>query len=246
MSQIVTERWPALYDYPTAVPSRPVRLPAGTRPRTAGLEMPPSLETGPVGMPFDFCLHARRLCADVVTRCPELAHIDTTRVLFAVTQARSGTRRGLQARTTPLRFRAGAKFRRRGGVVYRVQRYRVGGREMLYLMTFCLPRFLDQGYDEKFITLFHELYHISPGCEGDLRRLHGRCALHSTSKRAYDAHMAGLARAYLATRPATALYDWLRLDFAQLAHRHGRVEGAFVPRPRMLPVSGTLEELADV
>ncbi len=52
---------------------------------------------------------------------------------------------------------------------------------MLYLVTFCLPRFLDQDFDDKFITLFHELYHISPRFEGDLRRHEGRCALHSHS-----------------------------------------------------------------
>jgi hypothetical protein len=120
-----------------------------------------------------------------------------------------------------------------------VQRYFVGRREMLYLVTFCLPRFLDQDFDDKFITLFHELYHISPHFEGDLRRHEGRYALHSHSKREYDAQMAHLARAYLAGGPDRALHDFLRLNFAQLAHRHGSVLGVVVPRPRLIPVTDT-------
>jgi hypothetical protein len=220
------------------LPVRPVRVPPRSRRRTVGLEAPPWLDTGAEGEPFDFCAGVRRLAADVARRCPELAHIDVSRILFAVTQARAGHRHGLQARVTPLRFRGGQLRRKRGGVTYQVQRYVVDGQEMLYLVTFCLPRFLDQGFDDKMITLFHELYHISPAFEGDLRRLGGRCELHSHSKSRYDAHMATLARAYLAGGADKSLHAFLRLDFAQLAHRHGSVVGAVVPRPRLLPVAG--------
>jgi hypothetical protein len=138
---------------------------------------------------------------------------------------------------TPLRFRHGQLVRIRDGVTYRVQRYFVDGQEMLYLVTFCLPRFLDQSFDDKIITLFHELYHISPQFEGDLRRLDGRCALHSRSKREYDAQMAVLARSYLSSGADPTLHAFLRLDFAQLAHRHQHVVGVVVPRPRLLPVA---------
>jgi hypothetical protein len=224
------------------LPVRVVRLPAGVRPRTVGLEAPPWLESGPVEEAFDFCGHVRRLCADIVSRCPELNHIDVSRLLFAVTQARSGQIHGLQARVTPLRFRNGHLVRRRDGVVYQVQRYVVDGQDVLYLVTFCLPRFLDQGFDDKFITLFHELYHISPSFEGDLRRLDGRCAVHSASKRAYDAHMAELARAYLAGGANKSLHGFLRMNYSQLAHRHGSVVGVVVPRPRLLPLPETSEE----
>jgi hypothetical protein len=216
------------------LPVRAVRRPAHPLARQVGLEAPPWLATGAVDEPFDFCGHIQRLCGDIVARCPELAHIEVSRLLFGITQARSGQRHGLQARVTPLRFRHGQLVKRRDSVLYQVQRYVVDGRDMLYLITFCLPRFLDQSFDDKFITLFHELYHISPGFEGDLRGPDGQ--LHLPSKRGYDARMALLARAYLASGADPALYAFLRLDFAQLAHRHGSVVGATVPRPRLLPI----------
>jgi hypothetical protein len=220
------------------LPRRIVRLPARARRQSTGLEAPPWLATGRADRPFDFSGRVQALCADIVRHCPELRHIDATRLLFGMTQARSGRQHGLQARVTPMRFRHGQLTRRRRGGSYQVQRYFVDGREMLYLVTFCLPRFLDQDFDEKFITLFHELYHISPNFDGDLRRHAGRCSLHTHSKRLYDAHMAHLARAYLANGAEQSLHDFLRLNFAQLQHRHGSVVGVVVPRPRLLPKNG--------
>jgi hypothetical protein len=231
-------------DTENPLPVRPVRMPGRPGRRTYGLEAPPWLRTGPADRPFDFSSRVRRLCADICRRCEELQHIDVSRLLFAVTQARSGQRHGLQARVTPLRFRHGQLTRRRRDGDYQVQRYVVGECEMLYLVTFCLPRFLDQDFDDKFITLFHELYHISPHFEGDLRRHDGRYALHSHSKRDYDTHMAHLARAYLASGPDRTLHDFLRLTFAQLQHRHGSVVGVVVPRPRLIPVRDTAARAA--
>jgi hypothetical protein len=218
-------------------PVRAVRVPGRARVRPIGLEAPPWHDTGRTDRPFDFCDHVRRLCGDIARRCPELGHIDVSRLLFAMTQARSGRRHGLQARVTPLRFRGGRLHRPRRGVLYQVQRYLIDDRDMLYLVAFCLPRFLDQDFDDKFVTLFHELYHISPAFDGDLRRHGGRYALHSHSKRAYDEHMAHLARAYLASRPDPALHAFLRLNFAQLQHRHGSVTAVVVPRPKLIPVA---------
>jgi hypothetical protein len=218
------------------LPVHAVRSPVRQRGRAVGLEAPPWLATGPVDQPFDFCGHMRRLCADIAARCDELHHIDVSRMLFAMTQARSGRLAGLQARVTPLRFREGGLRRQRHGVPYQVQRYIVDGLDMLYLVTFCLPRFLDQEFDDKFITLFHELYHIHPDFDGDLRRHAGRYDVHSRSKRAYDRHMAHLARSYLADGGDPALHAFLRLNFAQLQHRHGRVVAVVVPRPKLLPI----------
>ncbi|HZU36615.1 MAG TPA: hypothetical protein VFA18_11930 [Gemmataceae bacterium] len=215
------------------LPRRTIRL----RGRAAGFPAFPWLPTGPEAQPFDFCGHVRRLCTDIATSCAELRHIDASRVLFTVTQARKHRLGGLQARLTPLRCPGGQLTRRRHGFLYQVQRYFVDGREMLYLLTIVLPRFLDGEFDEKFITLFHELYHISPAFNGDLRRHEGRYAVHSHSQRAYDKHMAALAREYLARRPDPALHAFLRMNSAQLRARHGSVVGIVVPRPRLIPIA---------
>jgi len=218
------------------LPMKVIRAPARMGLNGLGLASPPWLPSGPSNQPFDFCQSVAGLCGDIASRCDALRHVDVGRLLFGVTQARSGRAHGLQARVTPLRFRDGQLTRRRRDTIYQVQRYFVGGQEFLYLLTFCLPRFLDQEFDDKFVTLFHELYHIHPACNGDLRRHSGRYAIHSRSQRLYDQQMAGLAREYLGGGPDPSLHAFLRLNFAQLQERHGSVVGVVVPRPKLVPV----------
>jgi hypothetical protein len=201
-----------------------------------GHEAPPWLDTGPAGEPFEFCAHVRRLCEDITARCESLGHIDVSRILFGFTQARNGRSHGLQARVTPLRFRHGALTRTHRGTPFQVQRYFVDGREMLYVIAFCLPRFLDRDFDDKFVTLFHELYHISPMFDGDLRRHAGRYDVHTSSQHRYDQEMGGLAREYLSNGADRARHGFLRLSFAQLLQRHGSIVGYKIPRPKLIPL----------
>lgn len=236
----LTEPWPTLFQWGQGNGLQPLvwrRVESGPSP--APLEpanVPPWFPTGTPGEPFRFCQAMERLVRAICTGCDELAHIQTDRLLFSVCQARSNDRHGLQARVTPLRFPGGTLEMKRRGTTYTVQRHVVNGTEKLYQVTFCLPRFQNQTFDEKMITIFHELYHIGQKCDGDLRRLGGRCHAHSHSQRHYDAHMAALARFWLATRPDQTLYNFLRLDFWQLQARHGSVLGVFVPRPRLIPL----------
>jgi predicted metallopeptidase len=186
---------------------------------------------------FNFTLHMRHLCEDMILRLPELAHIDLARVAICYCQARKAVRHGLQATLTPLRFEGGALTTKRRRRLYTVQRlYDHADREMLYILSFYLPRFLDCPLEEKLITVLHELWHISPSFNGDLRRHPGRCYAHSESQKKYDAAMAQLARRWLSLSPPEELYDFLRLSCLQLARRHGGLYGLKVPAPKLLPL----------
>jgi hypothetical protein len=190
----------------------------------------------PAAPALDFTARMSALCTDVTARCEELRHIHMPRVLVTFTPGRNRSRYGLQARVTPLRFRDGTLTRRHGATDYQVQRFFVDGREMLYVLTFCLPRFLDQPFREKLITVFHELYHVSPAFDGDLRRHPGRYAVHSRSKDEYDSRMADLVKDYLAEHPVPEVFHFLRPSYRELWDTHGGIRGVVVPRPKLLPV----------
>ncbi len=186
--------------------------------------------------PFDFSARMRTLCRDIADRCPTLGNIDPALILIAFTASRSKSRTGLLARVTPLRTENGATLTRRRGTLYRIQRYLVDGIEQRYILTFCLPRFLNQTFEQKLITVFHELYHIGPEFDGDLRRHAGRCRYHTHSKTGYDAHMAELVQAYLAHHPDPALFHFLHSNFEPLWRRHGGIYGVCIPQPKLIPV----------
>ncbi|HEX3150690.1 MAG TPA: hypothetical protein VHR66_21610 [Gemmataceae bacterium] len=230
---------PLAYHWDASRPPPRLALKLSER-RTLPVPPPPdSVDTGPERQPFDFSGNMRRLCEDVVRRSPVLAHIDVRRILFTIIKARNGRRHGLQARVTPMRFQRGALATVYRGNAYQVQRFIVEGWDILYLVTFCLPRFLNRDFQDKLITLFHELYHISPALDGDLRRHEGRYSAHTGSQKKYDAHMDRLATDYLKNGADPARYAFLRLSFAQLARRHGCVVGLHLPRPKLVPVPFT-------
>jgi hypothetical protein len=134
-----------------------------------------------------------------------------------------------------MRFEGGSLMCRRQSRTYTIQRlYDTQGREIFYILTFYLPRFMDLPFREKLITVFHELWHISPQFDGDLRRHDGRCYAHTHSQKQYDAEMDVLARQYLASSPPASLYEFLQYDFAGLLTRYGRIYGTKVRRPRLL------------
>jgi hypothetical protein len=188
---------------------------------------------------FDFTGHMRLLCEDIAQRLPALGHIDMDRVAVSFAQARKRVRHGLYATLTPMRFEGGSLTTRRRSRQYTVQRlYAADGREMLYILSFYLPRFLDETFREKLITVFHELWHVSPNFDGDIRRHAGRCHVHTQSQREYDARMGELADQWLALGPPPSLYAFLREDFDTLYRRHGGVHGVKVPHPKLVLVSG--------
>lgn len=189
---------------------------------------------------FDFTHHIRAVCKDMVDRLSELAHIDMSRVAISFSQARKNVGHGLQATLTPMRFEKGRLWTERRGRRYTAQRlYDDTGQEYLYILSFYLPRFLNHPLEEKLTTILHELWHISPAFDGDLRRHEGRCYIHSSSEREYDAAMTRLAKKWLSFEPSTAVYDFLLLDFATLQERHGRVHGVKIPNPRLIPYAGS-------
>jgi len=188
------------------------------------------------GGPFEFSHAMSRLCADIAERVDEFSHIRMEQVVVAFAQARRRVAYGLQAKLTPLRFEGGQLTSEREGRLWTVQRLFDNDREMLYILTFYLPRFLDQTFREKMITVFHELYHISPKFDGDIRRMGGRYHVHSHSQTEYDRAMEVLAQRYLELDPPRELYTFLKPKFRTLESRHGSVVGKQVPIPKLIPL----------
>lgn len=185
---------------------------------------------------FDFTLHMRHLCEDVVGRLAELRHVDLSHVAIGFAQARRNTDHGLYATLTPMRFAGGRPTMVQDGKRWGMQRLvDESGREMLYILSFYLPRFLQRGFHEKLTTIMHELWHIAPEFNGDIRRHGGRFFAHGRGGD-HETQAQRLAQKWLALGPPEDLYDFLRLDYRELRQRHGLVFGRKIPSPKLLPL----------
>ncbi len=187
---------------------------------------------------FDFTAAVRAVCADLTRRLPELQHIDVDRMAVACAQTRKPVAHGLYATLTPMRFEGGTLSTVRHGRCYTAQRlYDQSGRELLYILRFYLPRFMQVDFLEKLTTVIHELWHVSPEFNGDLRRHEGRCYAHTHSQKQFDDQMRQLAHRYLALPPSEETIGFLRLSFGELEARHGAVVGLKVPHPKLIPLN---------
>ena len=187
---------------------------------------------------FHITRHVRAVCQDMVARLPELSHIDLTRVAVSFSQARKGGPYGLYASLTPMRFAGGARVEKRRGRYYKSQLLLdESGNEILYILSVCLPRFMDIEFREKLATIMHELWHIGPRFDGDIRRHGGRCYAHSGSKERYDAQMEQFVDRWLALGPDESLYHFLQHRFEDLQRLYGGVYGLRISRPKLLLIS---------
>jgi hypothetical protein len=186
---------------------------------------------------FDFSFHARRFCEDMVARLEEFAHIRMGQVAVGFSQTRSASVYGTYATLTPMRFAGGRTETVRRGRRYGVQRlYDPSGVEMLYILSFYLPRFLELPFRRKLVTTAHELWHIGPQFDGDVRRYEGRCYAHSPRKRHFDALSEALVDRSLAAGAPEEAYAFLREGYRELLARHGRIYGQKIRSPKLVPL----------
>lgn len=177
-----------------------------------------------------------RLIRDITARTPQLQHVMPDKLLVCVSTGRT-TRGGSLAKIHPLRFAGGersVKARRgRRSVLCTMPTIKHQGEEMLYVIYFLVPRFLELPLREKLITIFHELYHISPACDGDIRRFPGRNYAHGSSTKSYNLLMGKLVDAYLEMIPERSALDFLEGDLASLRSRHKAIVGRRLQAPRI-------------
>jgi hypothetical protein len=193
------------------------------------------------------------LVDDVVQRVPGLGYIDTSRLLVFARFGRSQAD-GAYATCHCLNLpssepgyyfwrdrHTGAITRRSQWFVTKSPTVQIGSKSIDYLISFCLPRFCDQSFARsrkhslypqaepwlaKLDTIVHEMYHIDPDNCGIRRilRADGSVSSFAHSPEFFKT-VAGMVRAYLASKPDPAVYDFLKEDFKGLTAKFGGVVG---------------------
>ena len=187
----------------------------------------------------------KELIGDISRKCSDFNHIDTTRVLVAISRSRNRRKDGLQAKLVPMKFHGGLRAAKIGDDGYEMPRIIHEGKEILYLIYFCLPRFQNLSFHTKMTVIFHELYHINPSFNGDIRRFPGRFYQHSHSEEEYDKTVRALSDSYLKQPSSKDFAHFLRFRYDVLTKKVGDISGLKVvmPEPVLLkPIQETLFE----
>ncbi len=197
----------------------------------------PALSTSSEPENYHFTQDVRNFCQDLIKHSQELSHIDTKQLLFAWTPAHKRKRHGIYATCMPLRFENGSTRKRLGEQTWEWTPLIISGHEILYCISFYLPRFLNLSKAQKLETVIHELFHISPDFNGDLRRFgKGRWAYHGPSLKHYQALLQPIVQ-QAKTKLQLENYCFYTHSMGQLRKRFDRIVGEKTKklRPKLLP-----------
>jgi len=158
----------------------------------------------------------RDLCAAI----PEFAHIDPRRILVCMAHTRGTRAGGTFAKIVPMRFANATPFKVVGGVTHALPQIPTPHGEILYLIYVYFPRFFEQPFERRLLTLIHELYHIGPAFDGTIRRVGG--GAHGASRERFNANLQPLIEHYQAVTPGADLLV-LRQDLKLLAQQYALV-----------------------
>ena len=167
----------------------------------------------------------------------DVRHIDMTTVACSYTVCRSDSDDGVLATMTPCRFENGLLSGILDGRRVKTQQvFDADGREILYIFTVFIPRFLNLTIREKLITISHELWHIGPKCNGELRRFAGRCHIHGDEK-LFDQQAEWIVDQWLENPGVNKIEAFLHHDFEELSNRYDRIVGQKIQQPKIIDVT---------
>ncbi|MDO9097120.1 MAG: hypothetical protein Q7U60_03235, partial [Candidatus Methanoperedens sp.] len=139
------------------------------------------------------------------------------------------------AKLRPMRFEGGLKTRVHRGFEYLAPEVNINGNSILYVVYFHLPRFLNHGnYKNKLATVLHELYHISPLFNGDIRRFSGKNYAHGNSRKVYDGLIDVFTDEYITSTQHPEPGQFLKYRYSELKRKHGAISGDMIRIKRSL------------
>jgi len=181
---------------------------------------------------FDFTGSMTLLIEDVVKTHSAFNHLVLKNILVAISPS-NGSRNGVVAKLRPMRFEGGSKTRSVDGREYSAPEVSIKGNDILYIVYFHLPRFLNHGnHKNKLSTVLHELYHISPVFNGDIRRFSGKNYAHGNSRRGYDDLINIYVEEYINSTLNPELSAFLKYRYSELKRKYGAIYGDMIRIPR--------------
>ncbi len=182
-------------------------------------------------------LHA--LIADACGRISFFSHIDTEKLHICISSNRAGGRGATFGKVVPMKFKGGEEILHYRGKCYAMPKIEVNSIRILYIIYFYIPRFTDLAPIEKIRVIFHELYHIHPDFNGDIRRFGKNGSVHGKSKKQFDTQFEREVISYAEEIRNTPMWEFLSLNTSEIFKNYQKVLSYRMktPKPIILDAS---------
>jgi len=153
---------------------------------------------------------------DMIQSTGEFKAFDLNRMLVCCASNRKDCRGAIYGKLLPLRFKDGAEIIKHNGRFYTIPKLKVNNSEILYIIYFYIPKFFNLSAKDKINVMFHELYHISPEFNGDIRRMGKFKAAHGHSRKSFEEKYIEFADVFYEKIKETPYYNFLNMDSHQI------------------------------
>lgn len=183
-------------------------------------------------MGFDFTGNMTLLVDDIIKTHPFFKHIVIKNMLIAISPS-NGSKNGVVAKIRPMLFEGGSRTKVVRGIEYAAPEVVINGANILYIIYFHLPRFMNHGdHKTRIATVLHELHHISPLFNGDVRRYSGKNYAHGNSSKDFDNLISVYTDEYISCTAHPELSIFLKYKYNELKRKYGAVYGNMIRIPR--------------
>ncbi|MBN1499943.1 MAG: hypothetical protein JW982_07305 [Spirochaetes bacterium] len=161
----------------------------------------------------------------IIRRYETFSHIDIDNLLITLATNRKNTRRSLTfGKCVPLKFENGSRTKIIQNRKFAIPTVKIKNNVILYMIVFYKPHFFDLPLEYKIKVIFHELYHICPEFNGDIRRFGIRKAAHGASRKKYDTYFEEEMNDFIDFIKTTKYKNVLGMNYKQIHKKFGSVK----------------------
>ncbi len=148
------------------------------------------------------------------------SHIDINRLIICLGSNKRNSRGAVFGKLVPFKFKGGLNILSYRGKYYTMPEIVKNGTAILYAIYFYLPKFFDLPAEEKLNVIFHELHHISPEFNGDIRRMGNVKKAHGYSRKHFDLKFEKYVKSFYEYISNTTYMDFLKMDSKSLRNNY--------------------------
>jgi len=153
---------------------------------------------------------------DMIKSTDEFKSFDINKILVCCASNRKDSKGAIYGKLQPLRFKDGSEIIKHNNKYYTIPKIVLNDIEILYVLYLYIPKFFDMTAKDKINVMFHELYHISPEFNGDIRRMSNIKSAHGHSKKSFEEKYIQYASIYFNKINDTPFYTFLQMNFKEI------------------------------
>ncbi|MCL1865765.1 MAG: hypothetical protein FWF73_08155 [Spirochaetes bacterium] len=153
---------------------------------------------------------------DMIKSTEEFKSFDINKILVCCASNRKDFKGAIYGKLQPLRFKDGSEIIKHNKRYYTIPRIVLNNVEILYIIYLYIPKFFNLTVMDKINVMFHELYHISPEFNGDIRRMSNFKSAHGHSKKSFEEKYIKFASNYFNNINGTPFNGFLQMNFEDI------------------------------